>query len=213
VIKRAIGIIGISGVLLAAGCQIATFSQDARRKGVALYDQGNYGDAAGAFQDATQQMPTDYLSHYYLARTYDKLGDTQRAIQSYKSARDTRLQTVAGIQDEGTRDKIYLGLANAIAKSSGKDAEIEILRTRAIAARNGDDLIVLAEVFAAAGDPDSALQTFDEVTKKYPRDAWYAKEYGLYLAKVGLKARAKTVLTESNRLHPDGDVQAALKGL
>lgn len=212
-VKR-FGIVG-GALLLAmvAGCQFATYSDDARRKGQELYKQGLYTDAAGAFQNATQQVQTDYLSHYYLGQTYEKLGDTQRAIQSYKSARDTRLQTVQGIQDDATRDKIYEGLAGAISHSSSKDAEIEILRNRAIAARNGDDLVVLAKLFAASGDPDSAMQTYDELLKKYPRDGWYAKEYGLYLARIGMKAKAKGVLIEAESLHRDNEVEAALKGL
>lgn len=210
--KKRVLAIAVLGMVV-AGCELATFSEDARRKGVMLYTQGNYTDAAGSFQNAIKQRPTDYQSHYLLGQSYEQLGQLQRAIQSYKAARDTQLQTMVGIQDVAMRDKILYALAGAISKSADKDTEIKILRERAAVARNGEDLITLARVFRAAGDPDSAISTYQEVVAKYPREQWYQKEYGFYLQSIGLKDRAKQVLTAASQLKPDNEIEAALKGM
>jgi len=196
-----------------AGCRLATFSDDSRRKGIGLYEQGNYTDAAGSFQNAVRQLPTDYRSHYWLGQTYEKLGQDQRAIQSYKSARDTRLETMAGIQDVDTTGKIFEGLARTIATSTDRDAEIDILKQRAGSARHGDDLIVLARVFRNAGDPDSAIATYQQAIEKFPREQWYAKEFGLYLKSLGLNDRARQVLSAGAKIKPNDEINQALKGL
>lgn len=196
-----------------SGCELTTYADDARRKGLQLYQQGAYSDAAGSFQNAVKQRATDYESFYYLGQTYEKLGQLQRAIQSYKSARDVRKETLKGIQDTYLGSKIIDSLASTIAQSADRDREIEILRQRASTNRNGEDLITIARVFKYAGDPDSALATFEEAVAKYPGEPAYAKEYGLYLGTVGLKDKARAVLTSSDRLRSDPEVQQALKGL
>lgn len=195
------------------GCELFTFSNDARRKGLALYEQGNYTDAAGSFSNAVRQRPTDYKSFYYLGQSYEKLDRQQLAIQNYKSARDSQRQTGEGIQDTAFRDKILDALAGAIAKSTDREREIQILRERAAVARNGEDLITLARVFKAAGDPDSAIGTYRQAVDKYPREQIYFLEYGNYLASVGLKERARQVYNAGLSIKPDPDLSKALQGL
>lgn len=202
------------GLLLAVGgCELSTFSADARRKGITLYDQGNYTDAAGSFQNAVSQLPTDYLSFYWLGRTYEKLGQNQRAIQAFKAARDTRLETMAGIQDEVTEQGIFDGLARTISASATRDDEISILKQRAASAKNGDDLIVLARVFRDSGDPDSAIASYQQAVERFPRSQQYGLEFGLFLKSLGLNDRAREVLTAAAKVRPNQKVDAALKGL
>jgi tetratricopeptide (TPR) repeat protein len=195
------------------GCEVATFSEDARRKGLALYQQNNYTDAAGSFQNAVKQRPTDYKSYYYLGQSYEKLDQLQRAIQAYKAARDVQPETLEGIQDRGMRAQILDALASAVARSGDKDREIEILKQRAAVARNGEDLVTLARVYRYAGDPDNAIATYDTAMSRFPREQVYAKEYGLYLKSLGLNSRARQVLTHTAAIKPDAEVNEALKGL
>lgn len=195
------------------GCELFTFSGDATRKGNQLYAQGNYVDAAGSYQNAVRQLPTNYRAHYMLGMSYEQMGQTQKAIAAYKSARDTRWETMEGIQDTETADKVFDGLARSIAKTSDKDIEINLLKQHASTSRNGDDYIVLARIFRNAGDPDSAVMTYNEVVTKYPREQWYGLEYGKYLKSLGLNARAKDVLTKAGAVKPNSEIQKELSGL
>lgn len=212
---RRIAKIGLVGLLAltVGGCELFTFSDDARRKGLMLYDQGNYTDAAGSFQNAVKQRPTDYKSFYHLGQSYEKLDRLQLAIQAYKAGRDAQRETGEGIQDTPFREKILDALAAAIAKSSDRDREIKTLQERAAVARNGEDFITLARVFKAAGDPDSAINAYQQAVTKYPREHGYLKEYGMYLASLGLRERARQVLTNAANIKPDSDVTKALQGL
>lgn len=204
------------GFLVAAsagGCEIATFSRESREKGIKLYNEGNFTDAAGSFQNAVRQRPTDYLSHFWLGRTYERLGQNQRAIQSYKAARDIRLETMDGIQDVQTREAIFSGLARTIAASADRDAEIRILRERAAVARNGDDLIVLARVFRESGDADNAIKAYQEAVERFPREQRYAIEFGTYLRDLGFRERARQVLNDALRARPNPEIDELLRGL
>lgn len=214
-IRRIVLLVLVSAPLVSSltGCEVATFSEDARRKGLQLYSQNNYTDAAGSFQNAVKQRPTDYKSYYYLGQSYEKLDQLQRAIQAYKAARDVQFETLEGIQDRTMRAQILDALASTIARSGDKDREIEILRQRAAVARNGEDLMTLARVYRNSGDPDNAIATYETAVSRFPREQVYAKEYGLYLKQLGLSARAKQVLTHTASLKPDAEVTDALKGL
>lgn len=195
------------------GCELFTFSREARERGIKLYNEGNFTDAAGSFQNAVRQRPTDYLSHFWLGRTYERLGQNQRAIQSYKAARDIRLETMDGIRDVETREAIFDGLARTIAASAERDLEIQRLRERAAVARDGDDLIVLARVYRAAGDADNAIVAYQEAVERFPRDQRYALEFGTYLRDLGFRERARQVLTDAARVRPNPDIDALLRTL
>lgn len=212
----AVAVLGVAvslAGLATSGCELSTFSEDARRKGLQMYNQGNYTDAAGSFQNAVKQRPTDYQSQYYLGQSYEKLDQMQRAIQCYKSARDTQLQTTEGIQDKAFRDKILDALAMAIGKAGNREQEVELLRARSATSRNGEDLVEIARVFKFGGDPDSAIATYDEAIAKYPREHAILKEYGFYLQSLGLKDKAREVLTAATKIRLDRDVDKALKDL
>lgn len=199
--------------LSAAGCELFTFSREARERGIKLYNEGNFTDAAGSFQNAVRQRPTDYLSHFWLGRTYERLGQNQRAIQSYKAARDIRLETMEGIRDVETREAIFDGLARTIAASAERDLEIQRLRERAAVARDGDDFIVLARIYRASGDADNAMAAYQEAVERYRREQRYALEFAGYLRDLGFRERARQVLTEAARVRPNPDIDALLRTL
>ena len=62
----------LSSVLIAGfGCAEAiTYSKDAHKEGMSLYEQGDYVDAAAAFSNAVRQNPRDYPSYFYLGASY-----------------------------------------------------------------------------------------------------------------------------------------------
>ena len=205
--------LGLLVAVVSGGCAIATFSREAREKGIRLYNEGNFTDAAGSFQNAVRQRPTDYLSHFWLGQTYERLGQNQRAIQSYKAARDIRLETMDGIRDIQTREAIFSGLARTAAASADRDTEIRILRERAAVARNGDDFIVLARLFRESGDADNAILAYQEAVERFPREQRYAIEFGTYLRDLGFRERARQVLGASLQTRPNPEIDALLRGL
>jgi tetratricopeptide (TPR) repeat protein len=210
-ILRSVGALALA--LLLVGCESNSFAPDSQRKGLQLYNQGNYTDAAGSFQNAVRQSPTDFKSHYYLGLSFEKLGQNQRAIAALKSARDTQFQTGEGVRDLGSRQLTLDALARNLAASADRDFEIRLLRERAAIARDSEDYVLLARMFRAAGDPDNALVTYEDASTRYPRDHALLKEYGFYLKSLNINARAKDVLTRASRLRIDREVSAALRDL
>ena len=79
-------LVAVSSTMVGCATEVVTFSKSNRERGVQLYQDGEYGEAAGAFRHALRQNPRDYKSHFYLAQTYEKMGQQQQAIQSYKTA-------------------------------------------------------------------------------------------------------------------------------
>src|SRR5688500_3636415 len=66
--RRWAGLCALALLLAAGGCgdMVMQAPGDTRARGVQLYNEGNFADAAGAFATATRQDPRDYQSYYYL---------------------------------------------------------------------------------------------------------------------------------------------------
>ncbi len=208
-------------VLSGTGCESYTFGNDARREGMRLYDQKQYVDAAGSFLNAVKQQPGDYQSHFMMGESFAKLGQSQKAIQAYKSALDIQSTTVAGRADTETRSKIIDGLASQIALAENRTLEMTSLRTAAElpagtkpTAKQGEALLTIARVYKFAGDHDNAIATYEDLTGRYPRNFEYLKEYGLYLHNLNLDTRAAATLRQAQAIRMDdrtvNDTMAAL---
>src|SRR4051795_5497146 len=71
VLIAANAVLASSLLLSGGGCADGlTYAKDARRDGMALYNEGNYTEAVGAFANAARQDPRDYKSYYYLGASY-----------------------------------------------------------------------------------------------------------------------------------------------
>src|ERR1700744_3746982 len=77
----AVSTVATSAFLLSAGgCADAlVYAKDAHNQGMELYNEGDYADAAGAFENATRQDPRDYGSYYYMGACYDQMKDYRQA--------------------------------------------------------------------------------------------------------------------------------------
>ena len=53
-------------------------------KGISAYNQGNYKDAISTLKKAIKVKDTNVGSYFYLARSYDKNGDKDKAIKAYE---------------------------------------------------------------------------------------------------------------------------------
>jgi tetratricopeptide (TPR) repeat protein len=200
-------------IVVLTGCaDVITYSRDAQREGMKLYKQGNYVDAAGAFRNSVRQSPQNYEGYYYLGACYSQLGQYQQAIASYKSARLTIDRTVEGRYDTETRQKILNGLASAIARGDQRGIELDAAQQEAEVAQKAESWYVLAKIYAYRGDADSAIDAFNRAALLEPKNFLVAKDYGLYLERLGQSDRAQAPLRRAYTLNQkDEEVQSALR--
>lgn len=203
-----ITVVGLSMV----GCaDLVTYSKDAQAEGMRYYNAGQYTDAAGAFRNAVKQSPENYQARYYLAESYRQTGGHQKAIQSYHAALDAMKVTYAGQRDTEFRAKVIDGLAQAIANSPNRFAEMNALEESARGNSNPENYIILAKASQYAGDPDGAIENYNLAANLAPNDFQVQKQYGLYLDSLG-QSTATTPLKRANALNPDDlEVAAALR--
>jgi len=213
-------VLSTSTVLLAAlislgvaGCaDIITYSQDARAEGLKLYRQQQYADAAGAFRNATKQNPLDYKSYSYLGQSYEQIGQHEQAIHAFRTSLQVQAKDIEGKHDDTFRQGTLNGLASAIAKCDQKDTETDDVQHRAEVNNSPEEWFILGKIFAYRGDPDSAIDAYNRAALTAPENFYIAKEYGLYLEKLGQTQRAELPLRRAYAMNPeDADVGAALR--
>lgn len=198
-----------------AGCgDTLSYSAQARRDGIRLYNDGQYTDAAGAFNSAVRQNPRDHISFYYLGQSYEKTGDWHRAIQSYKTSLDVMPYTIHNRRDEEFRDRATDALASAIARSPSRETEINALVRSAEANQSAGDYFKLARIFTFAGDADAALDSYNRAMLLAPQDQKIHRTAGLWLESIGQNQAAERPLRRAYALNDqDADVIAALRRL
>jgi Flp pilus assembly protein TadD len=199
-------------LLAVAGCaDMVTYSYDAQHQGMKLFAQGDYANAAGAFRNSVRQMSTNYESEYYLGACYVQLGQYQQAIAAFKTARQTSNMTLIGQEDQQFHNKIIDGLAMAIAMSDIRDAEINSAVQDAQTHGGAESWYLLGKIYAYRGDADSAIDAYNRATLLEPNNFYIAKDYGIYLEKLGQNSRAETPLRKAYSLdNTDTQVAEAL---
>lgn len=199
--------------LVCGGCADAiTYSRDAQRAGLKLYNEGNFADAAGAFKNSTRQNPRNYEGYYYLGASYEKLKQYQQALAAYKTARQSIGLTVEGRHDDDTRQKIINGIASTIASSDPRNIELDLAQQDAESKGTADNWFILGKIYALRGDPDSAVDAYNRATLLEPNNFFIAKDFGLYLERIGQSQRAQSTLRKAYSLNnQDSDVILALR--
>jgi tetratricopeptide (TPR) repeat protein len=208
-----VGVALLAGGMLAGGCgEIITYSYKSRAQGVALYEEQRYDDAAGAFRNATQQNPRDYISFYYLGKSYEASGRQQQALQSYRTSVEVMPVTFEGKQDKEFRLTVIEALANCIANAPGREQEIAVVAETASRTQKGNDFFVLARTYVASGDADAAIDAYSRATLAAPNDVQITRSAALYLERIGQTAAAEPVLRRAYQQNPlDVDVAEALR--
>jgi Tfp pilus assembly protein PilF len=180
---------------LLSGCaDPLTYSQDFKREGLRQFNRGQYLDAAGSFQAAAKQDPTDYQTQYYLGLSYEKTNDYQLAVEAYSWCLKQRTQTPNGRFDVAMREKVITRLSGLIARSTHGEPEIDAIQQAAAADRSPDEYRLLARIYALRGDPDSAVDSYRRALSFAPDDALLSKEYGFYMLKINQLAEATRLL-------------------
>ena len=204
-----------AGASLIAGCaEPLTYSHDFKHAGLAQYNRGEYLDAAGSFQAAAKQDPTDYYTQYYLGLSREKSGQFESAVTSFRLCLKLRTQTPAGRQDVAMREKALAQLAPIIARGDFADPEINAIQKEAAAEHLSEDYRLLARVYALRGDADSAVSSYKDGFTYSPDDFTLAKEYGFYLLKINQTAEGTRILKKAWQLDStDRQVASALREL
>ncbi|HYL57752.1 MAG TPA: hypothetical protein VEU51_02695 [Candidatus Acidoferrales bacterium] len=81
------------------GCD-KTVEQTASQRGGERFASGDFPKALGYYQDALIACPTDDRAEINVARTYEAMGDKQKAITHYRIAANRDTTTVTDAQDE-----------------------------------------------------------------------------------------------------------------
>lgn len=209
--------------MLASGCTtdqpIITNQRKTRIEGVTLYNRADYDNAAGAFRSAAKADPRDYRSFYYLGLTYERLGNYQQAIQSYKSALKVMRETPAGRDDRDFRQIVMNSLAGCIRNSDQNHLEQDLLTRLAADLKvdrreRAENYFLLAKIERFRGDADSALQSYYKASELDQDDFWIQKEAGLYMLQLGKTKTAVKPIQRANQLGSrDSEVLAAMRQL
>ncbi len=218
-VSRTLGSLLVAGVtfssvaVFSAGCnEYITYSYQARKQGVTLFDQQQYDQAAGAFRNATQQNPRDYVSFYYLGRCYEASGREQQALQSYRTSVAVMPTTFDGRDDKQFRLTAIEALAKCVAGAASQDQEVAALADTAQQTQKANDWFVLARTYVALGDADNAIDAYARASTVAPADAQISKSAALYLEQTGQARRAEPMLRRAYQQNPeDVEVAAALR--
>jgi tetratricopeptide (TPR) repeat protein len=194
-----------------AGCaEVTASSRHSREQGQKLYSQGEYVDAAGAFNNAVRTDPLDYRAWYGLGQSYDKSQSYHQSIQAYRTALDMRKRTLPGREDEAMRVKIIDALGKAIA--AGNDAAFQA-NSAGKGRATAEEKYIEAKALQYMGDADSAIEAYQQATLLDRKDFAIAKDYGLYLEKVAtMRDQAVKQLKRAYQMNQrDPEVVAALR--
>jgi tetratricopeptide (TPR) repeat protein len=199
----------------AGGCADAlVYAKDSSKTGTALYNDGNYPEAAASFTNATRQDPTDYRSYYFAGASYQNMRSYEQAISSYRSCLDVMPMTLAGKDDIAFRYRTIDALATAISKSGTDAIETAELEKKCAGKANIEDQWLLAKIYRYSGDADAAIDAYNKAVLLDPTNFTITKEAGLYEANLGQTDRAKFALKKANEINPDDEqVNAALRSL
>jgi len=121
------------------------------------------------------------------------------------------------IDDMGRRDTklkylVLDGLANAIASSDARDSDMNSVEAKARDRQTSDDYLLLAKIDVDRRDADSAIDAYDRACMLDPQNFYIAKEYGLYLERLGQTDRAAAPLRRAYTLNNnDQQVNDALR--
>ena len=169
---------------LLAGCSEVvniTYANKSREKGMGLYKDRSYVEAAGAFANAIRQDPRDFEAHFYLGVCHDEMGQHQQAFQQYRTSLDVMARYITGQYDPKFREMVLDTLAASVARHDVGDVELSRLEDRARTGRNAEDWFVVAKVYRLKGDPDMAIDAYRRAAQWDPASFAVRKEFGLWL--------------------------------
>jgi tetratricopeptide (TPR) repeat protein len=191
-----------------------SYAKDARRDGMALYNEGNYTEATAAFANATRQDPRDYHSYYYMGASYQAKHQYQEAISAYRACLDVMPLSLDGKNDVPFRYRAIDSLATAISKSATYGTETVALEQKCSGKAAVEDQWLLAKIYRYTCDADAAIEAYNKAVLIAPNHFAIAKEAGLYEQGLGQNESAKFALKKAYAINAsDEQVNDGLRRL
>ena len=206
VLVAANALLATSLLVSGSGCADSlVYAKDARRDGMALYNEGNYTEAVAAFANATRQDPRDYHSYYYLGASYQAQHQFQQATSAYRSCLDVMPLTLDGKNDTQFRYRTIDALATAMAKSETHGVETVALEQKCAGKASVEEQWMLAKVYRYTGDGDAAIDAYNKAVLIAPTNFTITKEAGLYEQNLGQNDRATFALKKAYAVNPNDE--------
>ena len=207
-----ISAISLAGVALTGCADAITFSQTETSTGQILLAEGEAEEAAIIFANQVRRSPKDYEAHFHLGQAQLAGGRATEAIRSFKTALEVMPLSHSGKEDDQTRFEIVDALSGALA---AHDTDGSLLVQIESKSKGNKTLKLLsAMTYAKAGDPDNAIQRFNEAVNLDREDPYATKQFGLYLESIAQADDAEYQLRRAYRLNTqDQEVAAALRRL
>jgi tetratricopeptide (TPR) repeat protein len=188
------------------GCaEVMTNTRVERERGIKLYNEGQYADAAGSFRETIRHNPADVQTHYYLAQSLDHLGAYEQAIQQYRTTLGIMEKSLEGQENRALRLTALEQLATAVSKAQDRDPTTAMLHE----GKTAEDQYLRAKIESKLGDADAALEAYLRSTLLDGKDAVVHRDYGLYLAQLGQTERARLELKRAYALNPSDEQTTA----
>jgi tetratricopeptide (TPR) repeat protein len=200
--------------LSACSSDMVTFSQDAKRAGMRQYNDGRYSEAAGSFQNAVRQDPTDAESEYWLGLSYEQGSSFHEAINAYKTGLSVMPPAWSARFNHELHDNMFDRLAKVVSQHDASNTETDLLVKTAADQKSAEQYRLLGRIFRYRGDADSAMEDYRRAVALEPANFPMQKELGLYLQQLTQNQEAGQVLRDAYRLNQDDEaVNLALRRL
>jgi Flp pilus assembly protein TadD len=197
----------LAGTALAlTGCgDVLVNTVASRNSGISQYNAGQYAEAAGTFRTTLRSNPADYGSVCFLGACMAKMGSYEQAIEKYKATLVMMSNSMVGRDDRPFRLQCLEWLADAFVASKDRDPQTALVA----GAPASENQFLLAKINRGWGDADAALEAYAQASLLAPKDFEVAREYGLYLARLGQTEKARTELRRAYALNTN-DAQVAM---
>jgi tetratricopeptide (TPR) repeat protein len=175
--------------------QMDSYAQSTLVKALQLYSDGKYAKAINVFQQAIGYSPTSTAAinaYDYMAKSYQQLGETQKAIDTYKKS----------IVANSSQDATYTSLANIYYSKGDYSSAVKNYEKAAKLNDSSANLYSLGQGYMADGQYGNALKTFEQVRRAAPTQPYGDFGMGQVYAKQGQYQDAVASFEKAIKLAP-----------
>jgi tetratricopeptide (TPR) repeat protein len=167
---------------------------DKNQTGIQFMKEGKWEDAAKAFLEAIEEMPSDPVAYINFGNVLTAVGDSERALNFYDKAISLDDNATAAYYSKGS---LYYDQENfEEARKMFETAMKKGLET-------GDNFFMLGMSLAQAGSSRLALPYLQRSTELLKDDSEANFQYGLCLAREGFINEAIVSLEKAAALNPE----------
>ena len=167
--------------------------------------KGDYKSAIATYREAKELSPKDPVSALSLAAALAKAGRVAEARAQYQDVLSSHPDNPTALNN----------LAYLLSETGGDLDDALRLARRAIDTTPGQPGFIdtIGCIYLKKGMRDSAIQTFGNLVRKYPKYATFRYHLAMALLENGDKARARKELETALSNHPSREVEAKIKEL